>query len=310
LKVSIAAEVASQVGVSLPSCQRIASSAHKRYKVYFVPKRRGGTRQIAQPAREVKAVQRAIVAVLKPLVPVHVSATAYEKGSSILRNAAAHRGARFVTKLDFERFFPSITASAVAEHLRRHVQDISDRDVQFILDACLWFRDGSHALCIGAPSSPFLSNTVMYEFDRLVYDAGLTGGITFTRYSDDITISANEPDILRDFEDFIVKILAKLSYPVLVFNNKKRAAVGRGCGMYVTGLTLSNQGNVTVGRIRKRGVRAGVSRFVRGVLDAQHIEKLRGELAFVLGVEPKYRDVLLNTYGAAIIELFGTPKDR
>ena len=67
--------------------------------------------------------------------------------------------------------------------------------------------------------------------------------------------------------------------------------------MRVTGLTLANNGMVTVGRARKRGVRAGVDRFVKGRLSSEEARKLRGEIAFVLSVEPDFVHVLLNTYG-------------
>lgn len=73
--------------------------------------------------------------------------------------------------------------------------------------------------------------------------------------------------------------------------------------MRVTGLTLTNQGGVSVGRSRKRGVRAAVFDFVNGRLDEAQIAKLRGELAFVLSIEPDFRDVLLHTYGPAALRV-------
>lgn len=301
---TIATEVASLVGIAPSSCRRIAVGAFRRYKIFFVPKRRtGALRQIAQPAVEVKAIQRAIVEVLTPRLPVHESATAYKLGSSILDNARRHERSRFITKLDFSNFFPSIDASAVAYHLRFHIQDIVDSDVQFILNACLWRHEGPHALCIGAPSSPLLSNVVMFIFDREITEYCRAVGVVYTRYSDDITISSDEPNILSGVEKFIRNVCRGSVHPKLLLNEDKRVAVGRGTGMYVTGLTLANQGFVTVGRKRKRGVRSGIKRFMSGEFSADEFERLKGEVAFVLSIEPGFRRVLIRTYGPAIAPL-------
>jgi hypothetical protein len=263
----------------------------------------GALRQIAQPAKEVKAVQRAIVEVLTPQLPVHESATAYKLGSSILDNARRHERSRFVTKLDFSNFFPSIDASAVAYHLRFHIKNIADSDVRFILNACLWRHEGPHALCIGAPSSPLLSNVVMFMLDSMIAEHCRAKGVVYTRYSDDITISSARPNILSEIESFIRSVCGESVHPRLLFNDEKRVAVGRGAGMYITGLTLANQGFVTVGRERKRGVRAGVKKFISDELSADEIERLKGEVAFVLSIEPGFRQVLIRTYGPAITPL-------
>lgn len=292
-------QIASQVGISPQSCRRIAASAYLRYKVFYIPKRTPGSlRLVAQPAKEVKAIQRAIVSLLGEYLPVHECATAYTTGLSIRNNAERHMGAAYLTKLDFADFFPSIDAHTLAHHLRRHVGQISDPEVEFFLGACLWRNAGKRQLCIGAPSSPFLSNSVMFDIDSQV--AALCAGhnVIYTRYSDDISLSSTAPDVLAIVERGVRSILLNAEYPRLLLNEAKRVAVGRGSAMRVTGLTLSNQGQVTVGRSRKRGVRAGVELFTRGRLDENEIEKLRGELAFVLSVEPDFRTVLIRTHGS------------
>lgn len=264
---------------------------------------------MAQPAREVKSIQRAIVEVLSAQLSVHDSATAYKTGSSIILNASQHAHAKFLTKLDFSSFFPSINAATIARLLRASIRGIQDSDVTFVLDACLWYGDGEHALCVGAPSSPLLSNAAMYEFDVAASQVALASGCTYTRYSDDISISAQAPDLLSGVEQQIRVICRGMNYPNLVFNEEKRVAVGRGAAMRVTGLTLANDGAVTVGRLRKRGARAGVKNFLAGHMSLDRVDELKGELAFVLSVEPQYRDVLVSTYGHRIAELLPRQRD-
>ena len=298
---TLASKVARLVGISPASCRRIAAGAHRRYKRFAIPKRTPGEyRLVAQPAREVKLIQRGVVEVLSPLLKIHENATAYRPGSSIKENAQRHAGAKFITKLDFSSFFPSIDASAISRLLRNSIEGIAESDVSFVLSSCLWWGDGRHALCIGAPSSPFLSNAVMYEFDANVSNFCSENGCVYTRYSDDICISSREPDALALIEDLVRKLCVASRHPRLVLNDKKRVAVGRSTSMTVTGLTLTNQGGVSVGRARKRGVRAGVNRFVYDGMSLDQQDVLKGEIAFVLSIEPNFRYVLLETYGPRI----------
>ncbi|UXF72560.1 retron St85 family RNA-directed DNA polymerase [Stenotrophomonas maltophilia] len=290
--------VAALVGVSSASCRRIANGAHRRYKVFTIAKRGGGRRVVAQPAREVKAVQRAVCQLLSENLPVHDSATAYKAGTSIAANAAAHAGAQFLTKLDFSDFFPSISGDLISDLLRRRCEHLTEAEIEFVVDVCTWRPDGRKVLCIGAPSSPLLANAVMFEFDCEAFEAASEMCVSYTRYSDDIALSSMVPDTLRQAETAVRRIIA--SRPALRVNERKRVAVGRGTSMVITGLTLTNQGGVSVGRSRKRGVRAGVNRYLLGELDEADTLKLKGEVAFVLSIEPEFRGVLVRTYGLRV----------
>ena len=132
--IGVVRKVAESVGISPQSCRRIAASAHLRYKVFAIPKRGGrGHRVVAQPSREVKAVQRALASWLSGVLPVHAAATAYKPGTSILQNAQLHANARYLTKLDLVSFFPSIDAASLAMLLRKHCPEASEAEISFIL---------------------------------------------------------------------------------------------------------------------------------------------------------------------------------
>lgn len=296
-------KVSAMLGLTRSACLSIAISAPKRYKVFDIPKRNGkGVRTIAQPAREVKAIQRALVTILGDRLPVHRAATAYKQGASILGNALPHADAKFITKMDLQGFFPSIDRTSLGRHLRSCLKDFASDEVGFVLSACLWKAKGTttHRLCIGAPSSPLLSNSIMYPIDADIAEMCDQVGVVYTRYSDDICISSKQPDVLWELEQKIRRRIEASRWPTLRLNEEKRVAVGRGVAMTVTGLTLSNEGVLTVGRQRKRGVRAGALRYLKGLLDPTEIAKLKGEIAFVLSVERGFRFVLLKTYGDEI----------
>src|SRR5258708_32226067 len=102
-------ELSIELGLGSNDLLRIIATAPARYKVFQIPKRRGGMRTIAQPSRELKAIQRFILDKILSKLPVHPAAAAYVTGRNIAENAIAHVKSRVVLKLDFSDFFPSIT---------------------------------------------------------------------------------------------------------------------------------------------------------------------------------------------------------
>ena len=98
-----------QSGLSETQLERIAATASKRYKVFQIPKRKGGFRTIAQPSKEIKAIQRWLIRALVSKFPIHECATAYKKGASIRSNAFRHSLFNFTLRADFRTFFPSFS---------------------------------------------------------------------------------------------------------------------------------------------------------------------------------------------------------
>ena len=83
--------------------------APKKYKRYEIPKRTSGTRTIAQPIRELKDYQRALIKLFQQYFPIHNSCVAYVKGKDIKKNAEIHAKNIYFLKMDFTEFFNSIT---------------------------------------------------------------------------------------------------------------------------------------------------------------------------------------------------------
>jgi RNA-directed DNA polymerase len=99
---SLIHELITHVGLGGKDIVRIIESAPARYKVYNIPKRKGGQRTIAQPSRELKLIQRFIV---DAKLDVHKAAMAYVKRRNIMANAtASHQQMRAILKLDFADF--------------------------------------------------------------------------------------------------------------------------------------------------------------------------------------------------------------
>ena len=278
--------------IRLDDLEYLVRSAPYRYKVYEIAKRQTGkTRTIAQPAREVKRLQYWVITCILKNYPIHPAALAYRKGKSILNNAKAHVRKRYLLKLDFTDFFHSIKANDFRNFIEGHdPRELDDSDIEYLTRILFWrmTRGRDLILSIGAPSSPMLSNILLYEFDQRVAEYYKSIGVTYTRYADDLTFSTNRKNMLGDVEKKIDEICSKLPYPRLRLNREKRVHASKATSRRVTGLVLSNDGSISLGHERKRYIHAAVHHFKHGKLTAAETKALAGLLAFVHSVEPKF----------------------
>lgn len=270
---------------------RIIQTAPLRYKLFEIPKKAGGLREVAQPAREVKAIQRWLIREIGPLLPVHQCAMAYRVGHSIRDNAAVHAESRYMLKLDFSNFFPSVLRSDLELHLARHCSELLDSSARkLVAHVCCWARRRQPPLrlCIGAPSSPLLSNSVLFEFDERLFEACIGRGVIYTRYADDLTLSSRQRGKVDGLDELVAEILSDLQYPRLTLNTRKTVRASRAGKRVVTGLVLTPEGRISIGRERKRIIRAMYHRSLNGALSSQEEQQLAGLLAFADSIEPGF----------------------
>lgn len=269
----------------------LIATAPYRYKDHFIEKRNGrGKRLISQPTAELKFLQRFLVKQELANLPLHGAAVAYRSGMSIKDHAQIHAGARYLLKLDFRDFFPSLKSEAIRYRLKRDA-DYSDRE-QWILCQllCRGVRDRHDLrLSIGAPSSPFVSNYLMWEFDTRVTEICRGYEAKFTRYADDLAISASQPRVLDDIEKAIRSLLRnELEYLGLLLNEEKTVNVSKKHRRTLTGLVLSNDGKASIGREEKRRLRAALDALCKGRLAPDEVGRLRGQLAFAYSIDPDF----------------------
>lgn len=289
--------------VSPESLQWLALTASQRYKVYEIPKRNGGTRKIEHPSRIIKAVQRWISKYLGRRLLVHPAATAYSKGSSIRRNAEFHKNANFTLRIDFKDFFPSFSASDVANFLSRASRqselELNEQDIEFIARICT--RHGR--LTIGAPSSPLLTNLMMFDFDKALSTFCSSSNQIYTRYADDVFVSTNVPNLLAETQAFIRQTSAAFPFGRLIINEEKTAFLSKRYHRSITGLVITSDNKLSIGRDRKREIKALVHKFSLGLLDDLELPRVRGLVTFCADCEPPFVLALEKKYGEATIAM-------
>jgi RNA-directed DNA polymerase len=173
---------------------------------------------------------------------------------------------------------------------------LNDIDIGMIARSCSWVEDRTPPLrlCIGAPSSPLLSNSILYDFDSIVYSkiSAADLDVKYTRYADDLTFSSCDSHALSVLEAIVRDAVKEISYPRLIVNEGKTVRASKAGRRTVTGIVLTPDGKVSVGRDRKRLIRAMHHRSIRGLLSSKEQEKLNGLIAFVESVEPGFYERL------------------
>ncbi|WGL99518.1 retron St85 family RNA-directed DNA polymerase [Arsenophonus sp. aPb] len=281
--------------------------APNKYKIYKIPKRSSGYRIIAQPSKKLKEYQRAFLKLYH--FPIHKAAMAYCEGKSIKDNALSHIHGQYLLKTDFENFFGSITPSVFwncIENCTEKVPHFSIPERKIVEKILFWRptknKDGKLVLSVGAPSSPVLSNFCLYEFDRLLDSLCSERGIVYTRYADDLTFSTNTKDILYPLIPIIQELLIKLFQHALKINHSKTIFSSKAHNRHVTGITINNEGKLSLGRERKRFIKHLIHQFKYNQLDKFDIDYLKGLLSFASYIEQDFIIRLKQKYSAELID--------
>ena len=277
----------------------LAAGASHHYKAYQISKKRGGTRLIEHPSKPLKAVQRWLATNVISHFPIHGAASAYRRGTNVAQNARRHADSSFLVRLDLHDFFHSLTAPDVAQLIQSSIVYVPDGDKWTPDDIDLFVRlvckDGR--LTIGAPTSPPLCNALCYQMDLQLTAFADRRELAYSRYADDLVFSARSPDQLKNVDSEVTNILKSLDLPKnLRLNTAKTWHVSRKGRRKVTGVVITCDGKLSVGRPLKRRLRSEV--FKWHTLDAPRKKSLAGWLAYVRSVEPEFINSLILKYGA------------
>lgn len=130
--------------------ERVCRNSAQYYKRFEIPKRSGGLRVIAAPAKRLKKLQRWINDNILAKLYVSPFAKAYMRKKSVMDNARFHIGQNKLLCMDLEDFFPSIKKKRIVTvFLKAGYRE----DIANIL-ASICCLEG--CLPQGAPTSPAL----------------------------------------------------------------------------------------------------------------------------------------------------------
>jgi RNA-directed DNA polymerase len=288
-------ELSSLINLSKETLYIISNNVERYYKRVEVPKPSGGIRILACPSPKLKAIQAWILRnILDKLDHLIIyNSTAFRRGLGIYHNVNRHKGNDYFLCLDICDFFPSTNKRRVYKLF----EDFGyNKQASFYLTNFCTYQNG---LPQGGVTSPALSNLLNIDLDREIYDFCKQRNIVYTRYADDITLSSNNPDILKDNQKNIENIISRYGYTI---NNKKTRYLFPGMSRKITGLIYSDDEEIRIGKKQKKLLRAKIYSLETKTLDEDEYLKLfnhiRGWLSFLKGVDIKTYDQLRSYWDA------------
>ena len=186
----------------------------------------------------------------------------------------------------------------VTEQSKTIGMELSERDLEFIGNIVC--RNGR--LTIGAPSSPAITNAMMFEFDRRMHEECQAKGLVYSRYADDLFISSLGPGQLDGLEKIIVKNKRGIPHLRLRLNHQKTALLSKKYRRVITGVVITPQHTLSIGRRRKREIKALIYQWVQGSIEPESLNYLKGLFAFAIDIEPEFEARLIEKYGSLQIK--------
>jgi RNA-directed DNA polymerase len=273
------------VGLDRGALMMMTHNPRAFYRVYEIPKRSGGTRQITAPMPSLLQAQRWILRYILKNRPLADSVHGFRSGRSIVSNGNAHLGARCVLKIDIRDFFPSVRAARVLDVFDR--MGYRTELTKDLTSLCTL----NNQLPQGAATSPALANIVARNLDLRLEGLASKFSLRYTRYADDLTFSGRLMSL--ELPAVIAHIVEDEGFVV----NEEKTRLMRGSSRkIVTGISVGS-GSAHLPRETRRKLKAELYSVLkygpmshlerRGIHDPQFIQRLLGRVSFWLQIEPE-----------------------
>ena len=280
------------------------------YHSFRIPKATGGFRKIDAPCEELQNQLNRLRMFIQDDCGVlyHTSAFAFVKGRSIVDCVTKHQknNSMWFLKTDFSGFFPNTTLDFMMKMLSMifPLSEICLREdgyAELKKAISLAFLNGG--LPQGTVVSPLLSNIQMIPIDHKLFNELSKRKIVYTRYADDIHMSAQEMFPWRDIVKLIEDTLKEFDAPWQIKQEKTHFGkkAGRSAN-WCLGLLLNKDNNITVSYKKKNYFKAALCSFILDTKNGKYwelgdVQHLRGQLSYYTMVEPEYFSKIVKEQG-------------
>ena len=248
-----------------------------------------GKRIIHIPSPELKRVQRLI---MRKYFKPHWTSLSVKDAASF------HCGKKWLMKLDIKNFFNSISEKQIKEIIKRYVFSEYNPIIADPYDRKISDEEQIFSMCTvegklptGAPTSPYIANLLLKEFDLHMEYYCKSCDVYYSRYMDDLFFSTYGPqyllslvelEVLRQFKEMGFGVnVDKIKY---ISSNKRQQVLGLGVNNEKPVLTKED----------KRKYRAYFYnmlfpiQFNKQKLYKEHEKEVLGHLAYIKSVDEEY----------------------
>jgi len=270
----------------------ISNNIENNYRIFKIKKRNGKLRSICEPNPTLKNIQRRILNNILNNKRISKYAKAYKKGISLRDNAIEHLNKEIILKLDIKDFFENIKFSDIYDSC--FSIEYFPKEIGMLLTHLCTYNNH---LTQGSPTSAYISNLVMKEFDEYIGDYCENNNISYTRYSDDLTFSGNfNPSTVIKI---VRKALLKLN---LEINDNKTCIIKKGNRQTVTGITVNEKVQICstyrrnirkeIYYIKKFGIDSHLNFINNKINKDKYLKSLNGKINYVIQINNNDQEFL------------------
>ncbi len=287
------------------------------YDRFSIPKRSGGLRWIDAPQEELKVIQKFQQYLMENYLKLltHHNAHAYIKDRSIATNAFYHKNSNHFARIDFSKFFTSITKEMLYKMLPKiglfaysNYPGAVGKVITDYLEQLIDLATLDDVLPQGTPISPILSNLIMIPFDFHLTELlkQEEQSILVTRYADDLIFSSfyafadRKEDAKERLEKLVRQaIILAFDEPFITINEKKTSITTKYGKNRITGIKINAENNVSIGYKEKRKLKQNIASLIiakkQGNMNSSIKQEVMGYYNFLHAIEPDYAVYMLNT---------------
>jgi RNA-directed DNA polymerase len=254
----------------MQAMRRKARAAYRR-KTDSAGKKR---RVLRVPLPWLRDAQRTLLRALRPQISVSDAAMARPKHGAVA-HARSHLGFGWCHTSDVKDCFPSISRDVVRRALRE--AGLGEDAAEAVLD----LTTIDDQLPQGAPSSTWLVDVVFTGIDEHLLVAARRVGASYSRYVDDIAISAPNPET-----SLVAELHGRLKRAGLRVNASKSRSAERPRGIVITGVQVTNGSMRPTTKFMS--TLAAEIRAHNAGRETTSKEELRGRLAWVRQLDPRF----------------------
>ena len=207
--------LAGLVGYKHSYLTRSIMSTYFFYRHFKIKKKNGKSRTISEPLPSLKEIQYFILEEILYKVEVSKYCKSYIPKKKFKEYLRYHVNEKQVLTLDIKDFFPTIKYKLIYNLFLElgYAKDVST----YLSNICTYIKKGTTTttsspkrfLPQGAPTSPYLSNLILKEFDDEIAEYCIKAKIKYTRYADDMAFSGKTIN-KEDIESLVQEKLTKL----------------------------------------------------------------------------------------------------
>lgn len=275
------------------------------YYTFKIPKNSGGFRRIDAPNDELQAQLRRLVKFFSDDCGImyHTSAFAYIKGRSIIDCLKKHQKneSNWYLKTDISGFFPNTTLEFVMK-MAAMIFPLSEicksKEGYDELKKALSLGFLNEGLPQGTALSPNVTTWMYLPIDFELFNELAHRNMVYTRYADDMLISAKSQFPYKEIVELIKSVLKKFEAPHELKKEKIRFGSRKGKNWNL-GLMIGQENNISVGYRTKKYFKAALCSFILDTKNKKYWElddvyHLRGQLSYYTMVEKEYFEKIIN----------------